>query len=223
MNSYELSRMFWDWSFENPEKVKPIHSAIYFFAIEHNNRLGWRKHFGFPAQMVMDALGIKNGRTYRKALQELEDFGFIEFIERSKNQYSANIIALSKNTLALDKALDKAMIKHSTKHSTKQVLSIAPIDKQVNKEQINKETINSFDFDFPVELLNYVKHLKEKFDRDIGHMQIEQMIKMLNSWYQTRDEKINCISMNISSGWKTLNFVEPNNSEKKIDYKQDVL
>ena len=95
LNGYELSRNWFDFCFVNPEKIKPIHSAIFFFAIEHNNRLGWRKKFGFPSQMAMDALGIKNGRTFRKALDELEDFGFIKFIERSKNQYSSNIIALA--------------------------------------------------------------------------------------------------------------------------------
>jgi hypothetical protein len=40
MNGYDLSRNFFDWCFENPEKVSPNHSAIYFFAIEHCNRWG---------------------------------------------------------------------------------------------------------------------------------------------------------------------------------------
>ena len=35
LNSYELSRSFTDWSFENPDKIKPINYAIYFFAIEN--------------------------------------------------------------------------------------------------------------------------------------------------------------------------------------------
>ena len=34
MNGYELSRKWFDWSFENPELVSPSHTAIYFFAIE---------------------------------------------------------------------------------------------------------------------------------------------------------------------------------------------
>ena len=57
-------------------------------------------------------------------------------IERSKNQYSANIIALSKfdkaHDKALDKALDKAMIKHSIKQSESTVQSIDSIDKQIH-------------------------------------------------------------------------------------------
>lgn len=139
MNSYELSRSFTDWCFSNPEKVKPIHYAIYFFAIEHCNRLGWKGKFGFPSQMVMEAIGVKNWRTYSSGLDELVEFGFIEMIEISKNQYSSNIIAIVKNTKAHTKALDKALSKHIQKHSTKHSQSTVSIDKQLNNITRNKE------------------------------------------------------------------------------------
>ena len=86
------------------------------------------------------------------------------------------------------------------------------------KVKVNvKDTINGFDFDYKTELLNYIKHLQENHNRDIGYMQVEQMIKMLDSWYQEKQDKINCLSMNISSDWKTLNFVEQKNKTNKID------
>lgn len=135
MNSYELSRAFIDWAFDNPEKVKPTHYAIYFFAIEHCNRLGWKKKFGLPSQMVMEAIGVKNWRTYSQGLKDLVDFGFIEMVETSKNQYSSNIIAIVKNTKAPTKALDKALSKHSQKQGTKHSQGTVSIDKQLNKEQ----------------------------------------------------------------------------------------
>lgn len=137
MNGYELSRCFWDYAFEHPEKIRPVHSAIFFFAIEHCNRLGWKSKFGFPTTMAMDAIGVKSYNTYTRALQELVDYGFVKMIEKSKNQYSANIIALSKNDKALDKALDKAFIKHGTKQSESTVQSIDSIDKQYNNKQVN--------------------------------------------------------------------------------------
>ncbi|WP_430611546.1 hypothetical protein [Flavobacterium sp. JP2137] len=115
MNIYELSRNFWDWSFENPDKIKPVHSALYFFAIEHCNRLGWKEKFGFPTTMAMEATGIKSYNTYIYTLKDLVSFGFVMIIEKSKNQYSANIIALSNFNKAVDKALDKAMLKHIPK------------------------------------------------------------------------------------------------------------
>lgn len=146
MNSYELSRVWFNFCFDNPEKINPNHSAIYFFAVEHCNRLGWKDKFGFPSQMAMEAVGIKNWRTYSKALTELVDFGFIIMVETSKNQYSSNIISLKsayvKNTKAPTKALDKAL----QKHSTKQGQSTVSIDKQVtsNKEQETIDQFNSF-------------------------------------------------------------------------------
>jgi hypothetical protein len=141
MNSYELSRDWFNFCFDNPEKVRPIHTAIYFFAIEHCNRLGWKRKFGFPSQMVMEAIGVKNWRTYSKALNDIVEFGFIEMLEVSKNQYSSNIIAIVKNTKASTKALDKAL----QKHSTKQCKSTVSIDKQEtkNKEQGNDSDILS--------------------------------------------------------------------------------
>lgn len=113
MDTYTLSKNWFEFSFENPEKVKPIHSAIYFFAIDLCNRLGWKEKFGLPSQMVMESIGVKNWKTYSKGLKDLVDFGFIEMIEVSKNQYTSNIIAIVKNTKATTKALAKATAKHS--------------------------------------------------------------------------------------------------------------
>lgn len=141
LSGYELSRAWFNFCFDNPERVKPVHSAIYYFAIEHCNRLGWKEKFGFPSQMVMEAIGVKNWRTYSKALNDVVDFGFIKMIEISKNQYSSNIIAIVKNTKAHTKALDKALSKHSQKQHTKQGQSTVSIIKQLNKEQLTIEQI----------------------------------------------------------------------------------
>ena len=144
LNSYQLSRMWFDWSFENPERVNPNHSALYFFCIEHCNRLGWKDKFGLPTTMAKEAIGIKNYRTYIKTLNELVDFGFLIMIEKSKNQYSANIVALAQNTKALTKALDKALLKHCTKQGKSIGESIASVDKPITNN--NKPiTIDSFD------------------------------------------------------------------------------
>ena len=126
MDIYSLTRNFWDYSFENPDRLKPNHAAIYFFAIEHCNRLGWKEKFGLPTSMVMEAVGIKNYKTYHTALMDLIEIGLIDLIEKSKNQYSSNVIALVNFTKANTKALDKAL----SKHVPKQVQSTASIDIQ---------------------------------------------------------------------------------------------
>lgn len=146
MNGYELSRFWFDWCFENPEKISPNHSALYFFAIEHCNRLGWKNKFGFPTEMAKDAIGIKSYNTYIKTLNDLVEWGFIIMIERSKNQYSSNIITLSNFDKALDKALDKAFIKHESKQDESTLKSICSIDKQITTKPLNQETKSIFRF-----------------------------------------------------------------------------
>ena len=144
MTSYDLSRAYFDWCFENPEKVSPNHTAIYFFAIEHCNRLGWKEKFGFPTQMAMDAIGIKKNQTYIRYFNDLVTWGFFKLIEKSKNQYSANIISLQSAMPKNGKALDKALIKHTAKQTESIGLGIrqsnSPIDKPLtkNKEQRTK-------------------------------------------------------------------------------------
>lgn len=136
LSSYELSRNWFDWCFENPEKISPNDTALYFFIIEHCNRLGWKDKFGLPMEMAKDAIGISNYRTYSRSFNNLVDWGFIKLYEKSKNQYSANVIGLVKNTKASTKALSKAM----QKHSQKQVHGIVCIDKPIN--QLTNEPIN---------------------------------------------------------------------------------
>lgn len=141
MDWYSLSRQWFDWSFENPEKVSPNHSALYFFAIEHCNRLWWRKKFWFPTEMAKDAIGIKSYHTYINTFNDLVEWGFIEVIERSKNQYSANIIALANFDKANDKALDKAIWKHLSKQQQSSWQSKSTIIKQIpTREPENQET-----------------------------------------------------------------------------------
>lgn len=139
LNSYELSRNWFDFAFENPEKVSPNHVAIYFFAIEHCNRLGWRKKFGFPTQMAMDAIGIKKHQTYIRYFNDLVDWGFFKLIQKSQNQYSSNIISLISALPKNGKALDKAIINHRAKQTETIGQSNSSIDKQVN--QLNNKPI----------------------------------------------------------------------------------
>lgn len=164
MTGYELSRKWFDFCFLNPEKIKPNHTALYFFAIEHCNRLGWKDKFGLPSTMTMEAIGIKSHNTYMKTFNELEEFGFIKVVERSKNQYSANIIALSNFDKALDKALDKAFIKHDTKQSESTIQSIDSIDKPITNKQDN--SLNETD---PSKIIINADEFLEMFNRARYH------------------------------------------------------
>lgn len=136
MTGYEYSRSWFDFAFENPEKVTGNHAAIYLWNVELCNRMGWANKFASPASQAMAAAGIKSYNTYIKIFNELANWGFINVIQASKNQFSANIIALSKFDNTTDKALDKALTKHLTKQSESSYQSISSINKQTNKETI---------------------------------------------------------------------------------------
>ena len=159
MDYFKLTRAFWDFAFENPEKIKPNHCALYLFIVEHCNRLGWKHKFGLPTTMVKDAIGIRSYNTYITTLNDLVEFGLIDLIEKSKNQYSSNIVAISNFNNTLDKALDKALIKHGTKQSESTIQSIDSINKQDTIIPINKIT-NKNDL-FYTDLLNSQQWLEQ--------------------------------------------------------------
>ncbi|MDD4225978.1 MAG: hypothetical protein PHU98_06280 [Mariniphaga sp.] len=90
--------------------------------------------------MTKEAIGIKNYRTFKKTFDDLIEWGFIILIEKSKNQYSANIIAIVQNTKAHTKASTKALDKAIHNHVPKQSQSIVGIDIQDTIEPNNNIT-----------------------------------------------------------------------------------
>ena len=169
INGYSLSRQWFDFCFENPEKIRPNHIALYFFIIEHCNRLGWKDKFGLPTTVTMEAIGIKSYNTYKKTLEELISFGFVEMIEKSKNQYSANIIALSNFDKALDKALDEAIMKNDVCSIKKQqstiqstIQSTSESNDSINKQLTKDNNLNPFDL-VVQDWFEYKKERKESY------------------------------------------------------------
>jgi hypothetical protein len=218
MNSYELSRKWFDWSFENPEKISPNHSALYFFAIEHCNRLGWREKFGFPTEMAKDAIGIKSYNTYVKTLNDLVDWGFIKMIQRSKNQYSANIIALSNFNKALDKALDKAIVKHVTKQDE----SIDSIDKPITNKPIN-DNDRSVNWDALLLQFNSITGKKMRVVCDKSKRQINARLKEGYSKLDIVNAITNCFNDDFHKDnphFLTLEFIS--RPDKMQKYAQEI-
>lgn len=213
ITSYELSRAWWDWCYENPEKVSTNHGALYFFIIEHCNRLGWKKKFGLPSGMAKEAIGIRNYRTYTKTLNDLIAWDFIKMIEKSKNQYSSNIICLSlahvKNTKAPTKALSKAM----QKHLQKQVHGIATINKPINQEPITyKPQTQIFDFSFekmnPLIIENFKKWIlyRDEIGKPFSsQLQVDAEYENLMEISKSNAETVKVIiNRCIGSGWQSL-------------------
>lgn len=206
MNSYELSRNYFDWCFDNPEKITPNHTAIYFFAVEHCNRLGWKEKFGLPSQMVMDAIGIKNWRTYIKAFNDLNEWGFFKLVEKSKNQYSSNIIAIVKNTKATTKALDKAM----QTHIQKQGQSIVSIDKPINNITINNKQADALMIEKFILWFNDMKLKYKKVEGNFKTLSKTDLnnLKSLKSLGYTADDFEHSYKVMIESEWVKINKID---------------
>ena len=117
-NGYQLSRAWFDFAFENCDKVNANHTALYLFMCEINNRLGWIEQFQITSTECMAGMSAKSHNTYKRVFDDLVEWGFILVIKKSKNQHQCNIVALSKFDKATDKALDKANANHLTTQLT---------------------------------------------------------------------------------------------------------
>lgn len=212
MEWYKLSRQWFDWCFENPDKIKPVHSAMYFFIIEHCNRLWWKEKFWLPMEMTKDAIGISNYRTYSNTLSDLIEWWFIKEIQKSKNQYSSTIIAIVENTEANTKALDKALQKHSQKQSISTVYGTVCIDKQ---ETIEQETINHVSENTEDKEIQNTKYNKDEWDNYLSNEWFWTLIakSLMEIWWKPKE---NTASF---QKWvdKTLDANKITRSEKDYD------
>ena len=112
MNTFELSKAFFDYCLNNPDKIKTGHIALYYFIIDHCNRLGWPDKVGLPSHYAMTVLGVSRYETYNSYLTGLVECGFVNIVEKSKNQYSATIISLSNAVLKNSEAHSTAIVQH---------------------------------------------------------------------------------------------------------------
>jgi len=93
-NAYTFMKQGFDFADGNPELVAPAHAALYFWLIQLNNSLKWKEKFGVPTYDSMAKIGIRNYKTYKKAFDDLQKWGFIKLVEKAQNQHTSNIIAL---------------------------------------------------------------------------------------------------------------------------------
>jgi hypothetical protein len=131
MTGYDLSRQWFDFAFENPDKVSGNHSALYWWAIELNNRLGWVNKFGMPTDVAMTACGIRSYKTYSKIFDDLVSWGFFDVYQRSKNQFTSNVIALVFFTEAMPKqyqSIDQSITNTVPTHCSGTVDIIKPLN-----------------------------------------------------------------------------------------------
>ena len=144
MNGYNLLRAWFNYKFENPDKVRAVHSELFCYIVDLWNRLGQKDKFNLPTFNTMELLGMGSRNTYYKAIKDLEDFGFIKTITKSENQYNSRVIAISKIKQAPIQALDQATIQADIQAPIQaESTYINKKQKTINNKGIKDEYLNS--------------------------------------------------------------------------------
>lgn len=135
-NGYTFSRAWYGFVSENRELVKPTHTALFFWIVELWNRLGQPKSFGLPTSEAQHHSCISSHTTFTTTITDLINWGFLVVNQKSKNQYSANIVSvcLPKNW----QSNLKAKAKHYIERDAEQLKSIVDINKPIKPLKIKK-------------------------------------------------------------------------------------
>lgn len=156
MNGYELSRQWWTFAADNVGKVKPTHTAIFYYAVEIWNYLGQPKTFGLPKVQATSIVNVTQ-KTFYAAYNDIVEWGFIIEVKKGKNQFEATIVELNGQvnfTEATTKAHTKAILQHQPEHYIGNYRSIdlsndcstdhgkTDIIELLNLETIKPQTIN---------------------------------------------------------------------------------
>ncbi len=218
MTGYELSRNWFDWAFENPDLVNSNDTALFMWLIEKNNRCGWSEKFSITSTENMLACGFRTYPPYKKSFDKLVEFGFIEIVRKSQNQYQTNIIAISKNEKATTKALDKALLNHSIKHveTTQESNSESTFD--INKQQTSKPETKKPQTNKPISDLKKSVHPSFSFIKNAFLSYYLEQKKLNYNWQPIDGTKTNSIIKKILFQVKTTYpDTLPENEEKKIN------
>lgn len=205
---FDYFNHFWKWSGENTDKVTPTATAIYFYILHVANSLNWKESFSLSSTQIMNGCGIANYKTYKKHFDELVENGFVKIVKQSTNQYSANIIALVKNTEAHTTALPRQVPEqdsstyqsndhiHKTIKTVKTNKTTKTKGADLNKVYSENENVNKAFIDF---LQNRIE-IKKPATQRAADLLVSEMRKL----YKSPDEAIKGINQSIMKGWTGL-------------------
>ena len=234
-NGYTLTKKWFDWCLDNREQNSPALTALYLYIIERCNSLGWKEKFGIPTEHTMYILAIGSYNTYKKHLQKLNDIGFIKIHEKSKNQFSSNIIGLSNFDEPTDEASDEPRDTLVTKQVTNHVTSLLSHNKTIKQETKklkNNSLYDSYTFfastDFAECYNDFVKmrkKIKKPMTERAEKMILNKLVKMCG---EDTKQAIEILERSILKNWQDVfelpkDNIKPNNTVAKpntpIDYK----
>lgn len=163
---YDFQKPWFDFIETTDEVVTPMHTSLYLWIVELNNRLQWCPIVGLPTDRTMKMCLIKSYKWYKKTLYDLIRWGFIELKEKSYNQYTCNQIALILNTKA----------------NTEAVLNQRPKQLPHNKTiETNKNNTNFFSEKTNSEFQKFLEEREKKEGSPISEVRITEYKDRLKS------------------------------------------
>lgn len=88
INFFKQIRGFYSSVMSGNLDIKPTHISLYMFLLNQNNRVNWVEWFKVPFDTAMNGACINSKKTYYSVLNDLQDFGFIEY-EKGSNHHKA--------------------------------------------------------------------------------------------------------------------------------------
>jgi hypothetical protein len=210
-NGYSLSRQWWDFTADTSEKISTIHTALYFFIVDLNNRLNWCDAVELPTDMTMKSIKIKSYRAYKRTFDDLVRWGFLNVVNKSRNQHHCTEVALVLKAKANESALaSKSEAKSKATDFTPIIYKNKPINK--GGEQIappEKDFINTIIQTYSEVFTDTVNAYSGKNRNAVG--------RLLRTWKgthpeQTTEETLTSLKeyftrcKNISDAWYAANM-----------------
>lgn len=107
MNTFNLSRNWFNFVYENPKRVRAVHTAVYFFILDVHNRSGRREIFPISIPTLMSVISVHDKHTIYSVIDDLVEFGVLKIHQKGKNQFHPtlmSIIETQKRVSPLDRA-----------------------------------------------------------------------------------------------------------------------
>lgn len=214
-NGYSFSRQWFDFVFENPQKITPVHAALWFWLIELNNRLNWIKEIGVPTDRAMTAIGTKSFNTYKKAMDDLIEWGFVRLVSKSTNQHTANVFQLVKfpklDNVATSN-FDEAKKSATSKFDTSQMKQTGLLHQNLTPHNDIDKPFKPFPNFFKSEKINslfndFIKN-EEKLKRPVSEERIKSLIQNLNDVAETDYQKAASINQAIAGNYPAFQKVK---------------
>jgi uncharacterized phage protein (TIGR02220 family) len=214
MNGFEQIKSFYQWVFNNPDKIRPTHISLYLFLWNQANRANWAYWFKCPYDLAMQGACIGNNKTYYKCLDELKEWKLIEY-QKGINNFRAPLIHLVQ---LYDSAqlTEQVSVPQSAQQSAQQSVQL-PAQQSAHIYKLITNNIKPITENIE-EILLFLEN-KEKIKNNLNDI-TKSVIAHLNlkcksSYKHTTQKTRDCISARLNEGFTEEDF------KKVIDVKSD--